>query len=180
LLACPNEQLEIGPRLDTAPLVSGTRDGERVHAAYRALIDEVAACEAAKKARSLMLTDDIVVVLLARLLGSVAERVSVSPTYPNGVPLDAALFERLDDQLPALFGAVNRTHDLSTHRAGCRSTLRADAGGRARSGHVAAVRMLAGTRRRSSGAGGSLRPWARRKSTTSSISRSDLAERAGG
>jgi hypothetical protein len=113
LLACANEQLELGDRVDVRALIAGTRSGDALLAGYRALIEEVAASEAASKSRSLLLSDDIVVVLLARLLGSVAERISISPTYASGVPLDAALLERIEPQLPALYASVNRAHDLA-------------------------------------------------------------------
>jgi hypothetical protein len=113
LLACANEQLELGARVSAAKLSAQGRGVDATLEAYRTLVEEVAASEAAQKSRSLSLSDDIVVVLLARLLGSVAERVAVSPTYANGVPLDAALLEHLDGQLPALFSSVNRAHDLA-------------------------------------------------------------------
>jgi hypothetical protein len=113
LLACSNEQLELGEHAQASALLAGQRPGEGLLTAYRAMVEEVAACEAANKSRSLLLSDDIVVVLLARLLGSVAERVPVSPTYANGVPLDAALLERIEPQLPSLFSSVNRAHDLA-------------------------------------------------------------------
>lgn len=114
LLACANEQLEIGARIDARPLLAQTRGGEQLIEAYRELIAEVAECEAAQKSRSLALSDDIIVVLLARLLGSVSERVAVSATYVSGVPLDAALLERIEPQLPALYASVNRTRDIAS------------------------------------------------------------------
>lgn len=123
LIACANEQLELGDRVDAAPLLAQVRGSPDVLAGYRSLIEEVAGSEAARKSRSLQLSDDVIVVLLARLLGSVAERVAVSPTYVSGVPLDAALLERIEDQLPALFTSVSRAHDLAALEALCTSRL---------------------------------------------------------
>jgi hypothetical protein len=117
LLACPKEQLELGAREAAARVLSSESGGPVLHAQYVALIEQVAQSEAARRSRSLQLSDDVVVVLLARLLATISERVTVGAGYVPGVPLDAALFERLDQQLPELFGAVRRNHDFAALRA---------------------------------------------------------------
>ncbi len=116
LLACPNEQLELGARAQYDTLLAGTRGGAQLMADYRRLVEDVAESETARRSSSLAMRDDLVVVLLARLLGSVAARVQAPPSYVSGVPLDAALLERLDPELPALFGAVGRARDLAAMR----------------------------------------------------------------
>jgi hypothetical protein len=117
LLACPNEQLEVGARANTDELLGARARGlPGVAEEYRALIGEIARSEAARRSGALQMPDDVVVVVLARLLGGVAQRCIVAPGYVSGVPLDAALVERVDDQLPELFRAAPREHDLAALR----------------------------------------------------------------
>ncbi|HMR80686.1 MAG TPA: hypothetical protein PKD61_36500, partial [Polyangiaceae bacterium] len=75
LLASSNEQLSLGPRTDGAQVLTQSGEDPRVFDQYSALISDVAASEAAQRSRTLRLSDDIVVVLLARLLGTVAARI---------------------------------------------------------------------------------------------------------
>lgn len=115
LLACPNEQLEIGARADGTRLArhaGGALAGDSgLMARYRAMIDEVASSDAARRSRRLEMSDDLVVVLLARLLGSVAERVPPAP-YVSGVPLDTSVVESLGRQLADLFEVVDRRFEV--------------------------------------------------------------------
>ena len=117
LLACPKEQLELGPRDAASRALATESGGPALHAHYLALIEQVSQSEAARRSRSLQMSDDVVVVLLARLLATISERVMVAPSYVTSVPLDAALVERLDEQLPELFGAVRRNYDFAALRA---------------------------------------------------------------
>ncbi len=117
LLACPNEQLELGARARYDTLLSDTPGGAQLMADYRKLVDEVSASETARRSSSLAMGDDLVVVLLARLLGSAASRARAVPAYVPGLPLDAALLERLEPQLPALYNSVGRSWDLAAVRA---------------------------------------------------------------
>ncbi len=117
LLACPNEQLEQGPRVDVTALLASMPGATKMFDAYRALIEEVAGSEAALRSSQLALGDDMVVVLLARLLGPVAERVVGRPPYVAGTPLDAALVEHIEPDLVGLFGAVSRGWDVSALQA---------------------------------------------------------------
>lgn len=123
LLACPNDQLELGARAHYDTLLADTPAGVQLMADYRQLVEEVAASETARRSSSLSMGDDLIVVLLARLLGSVSARVRVAPSYVPGVPLDAMLLERLEPRLPALFGAVNRGWDVAVVRALCDASL---------------------------------------------------------
>ncbi len=112
LLASPNEQLSVAPRTDAAELLRQGGDDPKIFQQYSALISDVASSEAAQRSRSLRLGDDIVVVLLARLLGTVSARVSVAPAYVNGMPFDAGLLEGVEAQLPKLYSSVRRTFDV--------------------------------------------------------------------
>ncbi|HMR05714.1 MAG TPA: hypothetical protein PKA88_08045 [Polyangiaceae bacterium] len=112
LLASSNEQLSLGPRTDGAQVLTQSGEDPRVFDQYSALISDVAASEAAQRSRTLRLSDDIVVVLLARLLGTVAARIPTAAAYVNGVPYDASLLEAVEAQLPSLFTSVRRTFDV--------------------------------------------------------------------
>ena len=109
-LACPNEQLAAGARVAVERL--GDVQADVVHA-YQRLVDEVAQSEAAQRSRALRMSDDLVVVLLARLLSGVAARCSVSPRGGELAPLDAARFERVDEELAELYAGVNRAWDFA-------------------------------------------------------------------
>jgi len=112
LLACPNDQLSVGSREATRTIVESAGADARALTAYRALVEEVAESETARRSRALRMSDDMLAVLLARLLGTVAQRIEVAAPYPTGVPLDAALLDGIEPQLPALFSATRRGYDI--------------------------------------------------------------------
>ncbi|MFO0564698.1 MAG: hypothetical protein U0263_03495 [Polyangiaceae bacterium] len=114
LLACPNEQLELAARVDLGVVVEATGAEPALVSAYQRMVQEVAASETARRSRALRLSDDMLAVLLARVLGNVAERVQTAPSYPVGVPLDAALVDGIDPELPGLFRAVRRGFDIES------------------------------------------------------------------
>ncbi len=116
LLVSPNEQLELGPRIDQNSLASRANLDPQLLGGYQTLLAEVAQSEAAQRSHSLRLSDDLAVVLLARLLGTVAARIAVAPTYPSGVPFDASLLDGVEPQLPQLFVSVRRTWDVEALR----------------------------------------------------------------
>jgi hypothetical protein len=113
LFAAPREQLEIGPRATAAALGSRMRDAMRLAEAYRAVLDELGQSEASRRAAQLKMSDDLIVVVLARILGTVAARTPTPPAYRAAVPVDASLFDGLDPQLPALFAATRREHEAA-------------------------------------------------------------------
>jgi hypothetical protein len=117
LLACDNEQLDVAPRVPVEPLLAQAGGDAREHFAYAKIVEEIAASEAARRSQSLRMGDDLVVVVLARLLRAVADRVGEPPGYVANVPLDAQLVERLEPQLPALFRSVQRRGEVATLRA---------------------------------------------------------------
>ncbi len=114
LLACDNEQLEVGPRVAVDTLLAAEPAATSAHRAYNEMVTEIAASEAARRSQSLRMGDDLVVVLLARLLGVIAEQVATTLSDPAGLPLDAQLVEHLGPQLPALFTSVPRHRETAT------------------------------------------------------------------
>jgi len=60
------------------------------------------------------MNDDLVIVVLSRLLGTVAARTGIAPAYRSAIPIDATLFDDLDPQLPTLFLATRREFEGAT------------------------------------------------------------------
>lgn len=114
LFAAPGDQYEIAPRLDLRGLFPDAPKVAEVAERYRKLLAELDECEAGRKAGQLRLSDDLVTAVLARLLGAVAARLTERPNYRARVPIDAAIFERLEPQLGPLFSAQNRRFELAT------------------------------------------------------------------
>lgn len=113
LFSAPKEQLALGPRAPAEAIASRLRDAARLTEAYRAVLAELAESEAARRAAQLKMSDDLVIVVLSRLLGTVAARTGVAPAYRPAVPVDATLFDDLDAQLPALFAAARRDFEAA-------------------------------------------------------------------
>jgi len=113
LFAAPREQVEIGPRVDPAAVVRGLAEAPALFATYRGVLEEIAESEAARKGPELKMSDDLIVVVLSRLLGTVASRLNVPPAYRSAIPVDATLFERLEPQLVALFGMARRSFEAA-------------------------------------------------------------------
>jgi hypothetical protein len=113
LFAAPREQLEIGPRAAPDKLVGRMRDAPRLVEVYRKVLLELGESEAARRAAQLKMSDDLLVVVLSRLLGSVAARTVGGPAYRAALPIDASLFDNLDHQLPQLFGVCRRDFEAS-------------------------------------------------------------------
>jgi hypothetical protein len=123
LYAAPKEQLHVGPRTALEAVLAHAPAMRDAVAAYRGIIDEIAASEASVRARSLRLTDDLVVVVLARVLGAVGQPEVTRPPYASNVPFDPELVRDLDPQLAALFGATPRAFEAAVLRAMVRSRL---------------------------------------------------------
>ena len=120
LYAAPKEQLAIGLRPGTEAIVARAAAS---HATYLSVIGEIAQSEASARARSLRLNDDLVVVVLARVLGSLAPRGSASAPYPASIPFDPELVRDLDAQLSALFMAMPRVFEGTTLEGLARARL---------------------------------------------------------
>ncbi len=112
VFAAPASQVAFGPRVDAVRLLKrfpGAADSLRI---YEALLRELAGCEAARRAAVLRLSDDMIAVLLARLLAVCAQRFGAGPAYPTELASNAALFDRLDRDLEGLFPLVDRSFEL--------------------------------------------------------------------
>jgi hypothetical protein len=111
LVTAPPAQIVIGARPGLEAHLAPTPKLRELWAAYRALVTELAAGEMSQSAGALKLGDELVVVLLARVLGALAASVSEGGDRPLAVtplPLDPALFQDLGRELPRLFAAVPR------------------------------------------------------------------------
>ncbi len=112
LYGAPADELELGAR----PAAARTLDPASVtlHSAYVDLVLEIANSEASAKARALRLGDDLVTVILARMLGPLAETLSAPGRAPVKVtlPLDLELLTGLEEQLTRLFLATPRGFEL--------------------------------------------------------------------
>ncbi|AKT38638.1 hypothetical protein [Chondromyces crocatus] len=130
LFAAPREQLELGARCPIERLQRPHLDpgrGISLHdiEGYRALLDEIGESEAARRAPQLKLNDDLITVVLSRVLGTVASRLTVTPGYRSRIPVDASLFDGIESQLAALFETstlpaevrVSRVFEIQTLRA---------------------------------------------------------------
>lgn len=123
LYSSPREQLSIGPRAGVDAVVSRTPRLAEALADYRGVVAELAQSEASARARSMRLGDDLVVVVLARVLGSIAQRSGARAPYPATVPLDPEMVRDLDGQLPQLFAALPRSFEMATLDALSRARL---------------------------------------------------------
>jgi hypothetical protein len=124
LYASPKEQLHLGVRPVMEAVAAKTPGLKQLVDSYFAIVSEIGESEASLRARSLRLSDDLVVVVLARVLAAVVERSSAKPAYPSDVPYDPELVRDLDPQLPALFGAVPRGFERAVLQAFGQSRLR--------------------------------------------------------
>jgi len=123
LYAAPREQIAIGPRQDADRTIARTpRLGDLV-SSYREIIGELAQSEASARARSMRLGDDLIIVVLARVLGAIEKRSGARAPYPATIPLDPEMVRDLDPQLPQLFAAVPRAFETSTLDALARARL---------------------------------------------------------
>lgn len=111
VLTADASQLSLGPRCDISRIDPGM---QQLIPSYQSLVQEIQSSEAARRAPQLKLSDDLVVVLLARILGNVAEHNPQRAPYASRLPLDANLFERLD---AARLQTLYRTFDRSYERA---------------------------------------------------------------
>ncbi len=114
LFAVPADQLAIGPRADVSRLVGRLPGGPEACRGYEQLVRELAQCEAARRAAALRLSDDMIAVLLAKLLAVASRRIGARAAYPTDLVSDAALFDGIDGELEGLFPRVDRTFELQT------------------------------------------------------------------
>ena len=104
----------IGPR----PGIAGARlspEQLQLLSAWADTVRELAASEVMERARAWRLSDDLISVLLLRVLGSVWERHSGPGRKrpPSLLPLDPEIYRDVEPQLPSLFAASDRADDLA-------------------------------------------------------------------
>lgn len=117
LFAAAREHIDVNKRCDPATISRGLPDLLRLSDSYQRILDELSQSEVVKRASELKMSDDLVIVLLSRLLGTLTSRINMGPAYQARVPVDASLFERIDQQLPTLFMAARRNFEMSTLQA---------------------------------------------------------------
>ncbi|HEY8041780.1 MAG TPA: hypothetical protein VIF15_18375 [Polyangiaceae bacterium] len=123
LYAAPREQIDVAPRAGVEAVAARTPKLPELLAAYRAIVLEIAQSQAAARARGMKLSDDLVVVVLARVLSSVVRRTPQRAPWAETLPLDPELVRDLDGQLPRLFAAVPRVYELGALDALVRARL---------------------------------------------------------
>src|ERR1019366_837251 len=111
LLAAPRDQLLIGARPAMSSVGTRSQVLLDLHRTYSDLVDEVSQSEASNRARTMRLSDDLIVVILARVLGVVHERAKVVAPSQAVIPLEPELVRDLEPQLLSLFLAVNRNFE---------------------------------------------------------------------
>jgi hypothetical protein len=123
LFAVPRDQTELSARPSLDSAASRTPRLGELATKYRALLAEIAESDASVRARNLRMSDDLIVVLLARVLEPVAHRLASRPPYPAAIPYDPELVRDLEPQLAQLFAAAPRTHETVVLEAMIRGRL---------------------------------------------------------
>jgi hypothetical protein len=123
LYAAPQDQFELGPRQALAPAAAREPRLGDATKAYREMLAEIARSQAAEKARAMKLSDDLVVVVLARVLASVVQRAPQRAPWPETLPLDPELVRDLDGQLARLYAAAPRAYEAAALDAVARARL---------------------------------------------------------
>jgi hypothetical protein len=112
------EQLHTEPRCDPSELAALLPPLGALLDGYQRLLGEVRQSEVARRALQLGMGDDLVVVVLARVLGDVAKGLQRRPAYRAELPLDAALFEQLRGKaLLRLFRSLDRSFEVEALEA---------------------------------------------------------------
>jgi hypothetical protein len=112
LFAAPADQLLVGARADVGRLLGRFPGGTELGADYERLVAEVAHCEAARRAQALRLPDDMIAVVLSKVLAPACRKASAPPPYPTDLAADASLFELDVSTLEGLFARFDRTFEL--------------------------------------------------------------------
>ena len=113
LYAAPREQLDLGTRPAAEAILAEQPRLADLVKTYRSIVLEVSESEASARARTMRLNDDLIVVVLARVLGAIAQRVQ-KPAYTASIPLDPEMVRDLDGQLPQLFASQPRAFETAT------------------------------------------------------------------
>lgn len=112
LLAVPVQQLTLGARRHLAPLLAARASAAETHNAYVAAIRTLSTDPTVEQIRALRPSDDLIVVLLTRLLGGGRDGHATS----RGALLEQVTAQELSElerRLPALFGSAPRDADVA-------------------------------------------------------------------
>lgn len=123
LYGAPRDQVEIAPRVGADALVARFPVFSELVSRYRSIIADLAQSQAAASARGMKLGDDLVVVVLARIVSSLGQKSPLPTPWPATLPLDPELVRDLDGQLPYLFAALPRAYELGALDAIARNRL---------------------------------------------------------
>jgi hypothetical protein len=123
LYGAPRDQIELSARAGADTVVARIPKLPELLGTYRAIVAEVAESDGAARARTMKLGDDLVVVVLARVLGSMAKRDDPNTAKAAALPLDPELVRDLEPQLARLFAAAPRAHEVATLEALARARL---------------------------------------------------------
>jgi len=124
LYAVPREQIQITSRAECDLVLARLPRLAELVAAYRVLIAEIAEGDAILYGSALKLGDDLVVVVVARVLSLVFRSLAPVAPWPATLPLDPDLVRDLDAQLPRLFTAMPREYEAAVLDALSRARLR--------------------------------------------------------
>ncbi|MBI2898050.1 MAG: hypothetical protein HYY06_31140 [Deltaproteobacteria bacterium] len=127
LVLCADEAAApLGPRerVDTG-LQGAAGDPGTLSGQYTELLRDISSCEVVDKARAWRLEDELVAVLLAKLLGQLFDRWPERRLAPIGdnLPMDPDLYANLGPQIGHLFARFDRTAETSFLRFICQQRL---------------------------------------------------------
>jgi hypothetical protein len=123
LYAAPHGQIDLSPRPGVDAAIAKIARLPELVATFRDVVAEVAKSQAATRARGMKLGDDLVVVVLARVLSSAVRRAVHRPPWPETLPYDPELVRDLEPQLPRLLAAAPRAYEVDSLDALARARL---------------------------------------------------------
>ncbi|HJK90132.1 MAG TPA: hypothetical protein RMH26_05275, partial [Polyangiaceae bacterium LLY-WYZ-15_(1-7)] len=116
----------IGPRSVLSQLNLAGPVGEALQG-YTETLNEIAQSEVLEKARQWRLSDDLIAVLLLKVIGPLWERYrghQLVAGVPTLLPLDPEIYRDIEPELPQLFGAHDRSDDVGFLQHVARERLR--------------------------------------------------------
>ncbi|MCL2447511.1 MAG: hypothetical protein FWD17_01045 [Polyangiaceae bacterium] len=122
LYAVPPAQAHVPAGAPPVPELTRAQNAPELVASYHTLVADLA--EGAAPAQRMRLGDDLVVVVLARILDAAGAAATTRPPWPETLPLDAELTRDLEPQLPRLFASLPRQTELAFLDALVRNRLR--------------------------------------------------------
>jgi hypothetical protein len=122
LCAVPPAQASVRPNAPPLPEIARLPKVAELVAAYRGLVLELS--EGAGRAQRMKLSDDLVVVVLARVLEAAGAPAAARAPFPATLPLDGELLRDIEPQLPRLYAALPRHAEHGFLEALVRNRLR--------------------------------------------------------